>query len=707
MTTVTWIQDVNGNYEVSSPEHLRQIMHEGSLYTDAGSPPSSYWAADYKQTADIDLLGDSTDIKPIGSAQSQYQGVYDGGSFKISNWSYIDPKFNSTENCVDHAGLFGMSVNILKNIRLDGLWTIQGFTSYTGFLVGYLLNEDANSGAGIFNVECDFADGSLIDTNKNLPTAVGGVVGEVRSSMVAGITLKGSIDLHPAASTFAVGGVIGRSVSTTLKLLQNLATFPSGISAGNSSLTRSVAGGVLGACTFNSAGSLSTFINAMTGDINGLTGSGMAGGVIGEYYDPNLFASIDTMVNAMTGNITSSRLAGGVVAACSPAASSSRFVNYMSGNISSDDNSLVGGLVGSFYLNNGEHTPSSSINAMNGNVYNPAAGGVVNLTATVRTDFGLTYSTNNYVPSSSPTGYSTTSEFTDLPYLPLSGSDSHGNSYDFNFVFANLAGNSSYDSYTHLVLHKGDIYTPFGVNFDVPADNTTLYATFVNATTQIYLQPLLSVYVYRQFSLQPRSVNIPVVIDEVAGATSYKLTFQSDSGVEVVSVSGVSTLEHNITGVEPDTLYTIRLYADNELVEELTTTTLPNVSTSYDVQDFVQDGVITLPEDSASNIAEVMNELFNTGDVINVSVNKRGLDASFVRLGDTLSIEEIRSGGLLLPFIPTSGTGQDVSLTITDGSTVDIDYDDNANSVTVGNSVYFPNDYFILDGKKVTVVEYY
>ena len=106
--------------------------------------------------------------------------------------------------------------------------------------------------------------------------------------MVAGITLKGSIDLHPAASTFAVGGVIGRSVSTTLKLLQNLATFPSGISAGNSSLTRSVAGGVLGACTFNSAGSLSTFINAMTGDINGLTGSGMAGGVIGEYYDPNL-----------------------------------------------------------------------------------------------------------------------------------------------------------------------------------------------------------------------------------------------------------------------------------------------------------------------------------------------------------------------------------------------------------------------------------
>jgi len=35
MTTVNWVQDGNGNYEVSSPEHLKQLMNEGSLYTDA------------------------------------------------------------------------------------------------------------------------------------------------------------------------------------------------------------------------------------------------------------------------------------------------------------------------------------------------------------------------------------------------------------------------------------------------------------------------------------------------------------------------------------------------------------------------------------------------------------------------------------------------------------------------------------------------
>jgi len=65
-TTVTWTQDVNGNFEVSSAEHLKQIMHRGALYTDAGSPPSGYWnsGTSYVQTADIDLLSDQTD-RPV------------------------------------------------------------------------------------------------------------------------------------------------------------------------------------------------------------------------------------------------------------------------------------------------------------------------------------------------------------------------------------------------------------------------------------------------------------------------------------------------------------------------------------------------------------------------------------------------------------------------------------------------------------------
>ena len=54
-TTVNWIQDSNGNYEVSSANHLKQIMHKGalSLFTDTGSFPTDYWGdgTNYIQTA--------------------------------------------------------------------------------------------------------------------------------------------------------------------------------------------------------------------------------------------------------------------------------------------------------------------------------------------------------------------------------------------------------------------------------------------------------------------------------------------------------------------------------------------------------------------------------------------------------------------------------------------------------------------------------
>jgi len=76
-TIVTWVQDGSGNYQVSSPEHLKQIMHQGALYTDAGAFPTDYFATgtNYIQTADIDLLGDSTDIVPIGSSPIFFNGV--------------------------------------------------------------------------------------------------------------------------------------------------------------------------------------------------------------------------------------------------------------------------------------------------------------------------------------------------------------------------------------------------------------------------------------------------------------------------------------------------------------------------------------------------------------------------------------------------------------------------------------------------------
>ena len=201
-----------------------------------------------------------------------------------------------------------------------------------------------------------------------------------------------------------------------------------------------------------------------------------------------------------------------------------------------------------------------------------------------------------------------------------------------------------------------------------------------------------------------------MVITEVTGSIGYNITYEGPTGGEFTAVSGVTTLEHNITGLEPDTVYTIRLYADtgsgHVLTEELTTTTLPNVAANYDVNEFVEDGVInlsSLPGNTISNINEVMNELFTTGDLVSVSLSDKL--TSFINLGDQLSIEQI--DGVLLPFEENSGTGQAVSVILSDGSTtIGINYDDTVNTITVNNIVYYPGDSFILDGKKVTVVEY-
>lgn len=56
LTTVDWVQDSEGRYEISSKEHLIQVMNQGSVYTNSGSEPTNYWSSGYIQTANIDLV---------------------------------------------------------------------------------------------------------------------------------------------------------------------------------------------------------------------------------------------------------------------------------------------------------------------------------------------------------------------------------------------------------------------------------------------------------------------------------------------------------------------------------------------------------------------------------------------------------------------------------------------------------------------------
>ena len=714
MTTVTWVQDENGQYEISSKEHLKQLMNEGTLYTDAGTPPSDYWGSNYIQTADIDLLSDSTDITPIAF----FKGTYDGAEYRISNYSYADPNFNTSNACTLFSGLFGRCSGTIKNMRLDGVWTIEGFGKHSGFLAGYIITADTEE---LSNIECDFALGSFMDTNSagNFMN-VGGVVGYCRPNQVTGVTLKGSVDFRYDTSLYTtyMGGVCGYiQANGGAKLLRNLATFPSGIFG-------LAAGGICGgtAATFV----FSDFLNAMTGDIFGARAGGEVGGVIGHHREFLAPCSTYNMINAMTGNISSSydnSSIGGVFGKHSSQDSCQYMINYMTGNITftGTGTTSMGGLVGEAILET-TSSISNSINAMNGSVANGLLGEVSSnsnlITNTVtNTDFGLSFTTETF-GNGTPTGLLTSTEFTELPYAELVGTDGDGNSYDFEFVYGNLSGNSSYSDYTHLVLHRGDISTPYEVTYEKPENNVTVFLTYVNTQTQMVYPPSgitgtttvlgVTVVVPSLLSVQVRSINIPVVMSAYDGATMYRLTIEGPTGGEVTKVSGTTILEHNLTGVVPETQYTVRMYGDTgsgyELLEETVVTTLINAAASYDVSDFMVDGVVTFGSLGA-DLDLVINDLLITGDVVSVSLpSNTSVKSSFIKNGETLSINDVESA--LIPFYSSSGSGQNINFILSDNvTTVPITFDETSESITVDSVTYSTGDSFILDGKKVTVYD--
>ncbi|CAN0323426.1 unnamed protein product [Pylaiella littoralis] len=276
-------------------------------------------------------------------------------------------------------------------------------------------------------------------------------------------------------------------------MIPNLATSPSGINGTN-------VGGIAGQLTLEKGG-LTGWVNAMIGNISGLIWSG---GLIGRCFAYSGTDPMATLVNSMTGNITigvtpNASLdtgVGGIMGYLYSAAVNTHFMNYMSGDrISLESTAFVGGILGQGGSASGEIT--SSMNAMNDNVENAIVGndaGNISFSTTTRnTAFGLTYNVDTTTPVD-PTDVLYPTDFMDLPYVVISATSPDAIDYDFDFIFANLAGsgNSSYNIYTHCVLHKGDIAGPLRVDFDVLESNTTLYTTFINYPNETVVQNALT-----------------------------------------------------------------------------------------------------------------------------------------------------------------------------------------------------------------------
>ena len=716
--SITWVQDGSSRYEISSKEHLLQLMHGGTLYNDLGSSPTSYEAGSYIQTVDIDLINDHANITP---GISLVNGMYDGDTFKISNWSYVGA-FD------DYVGLFRYNTHsTIKNIRLGGVWHAYDNFKECGFLCSNV------NGGNVFNCEGDFDVGTTLGpgpvANANY-VYVGVLFARLSNiSTASGITVRGTVNTTEATNTQSrCGGVIGQLFSqnsqASVTNIRNLATFPNGLMA------RTV-GGVVATCTNVP---MTNVLCAMTGDItstlvNGFAGFG--GGVIGELTAPYTDCDVDNVVNSMNGNV-SGRYPGGIIGGMTATNSitASRLVNYMSGDIQeySTSDGVVGGLVARL-TGGGGKTISNSINAMNGDVSKTVFGGVlstgISTDATVDTTFGLTFETDT--GSATPlTGYLNDSIFTDLPYTDMTSTDSEGNYYNWDFVYGNLAGKSAYSAYTHLSMHKGDVSYPLYTKFDLES-NSTFYATFtdtgsnhmfINSSLTVLESEASVVYDYagtttlfpEPMTLFARPVNIVVNVTAVPEAVAYRLTYQSPTGSEITAFSGFTSLRQNIISLDPDTLYTIRLYTDVGFGFQLhatSTTTTP----SDDIQNYVIDDFRTGDEYSLEGlsgsakeaISARLNDLFSTGDEMQINnVVRSARTVTFVKKGDTIGVKD----ALLIPFEPGAGSSQSIVLTLENASTTTIDYDDTSNTITVQSVTRNIGDQFILDGKKVTVVDF-
>ena len=406
--SVTWVQDANLNYEISSVNHLLQLMHEGSLFTDAGTAPTSYLTSNYIQTVDIDLASEHANIVPIGYVSSgSFTSEYDGQGYTISNWSYA---------VSESSGLF-KSVNggqaVVKNLVLDGVWVLLNGNN-SGFLVGVL-----NNGAKIYNVTTNFASGTRITGVQSIAP----ICGFAPKSSMSNITVGGIIDEF--VSTGAVGGIVGFSNGSAPEpwtYLRNIATFTTGIVS-----TGSNAGGIAG--QFEHA--CSHVMNAMTGDIIG--DNSYVGGIFGRKR-----LAFEDVVNSMRGNITTTG-SGDTAAGISGFVEDGTFtrvLNYMTGDV---EYGFVAGARNGSTESSLNSTFVKCVVAMRGTTTHAA---LISNAGTseilLDTSYGIVSSFTNETITTMDVSSFDGVNADGLPFISFVDTDTLGNSINWDFVFGNV-----------------------------------------------------------------------------------------------------------------------------------------------------------------------------------------------------------------------------------------------------------------------------
>lgn len=747
-TTLEWTTNAEGQYEVASADHLVQIMQRGLLFHDEGDFPADHWSASYIQTTDIDLAECHAKILPIGNATTSFTGQYDGGHFKLSNWSYTQPTDSASTTA---NGLFGSVENAeVKRVCLTGVWTLMG-SDHAGLYLGDGFLVGSAAGSTVYDISLDLSEGTTMaggpTTNAVVSHRVGCVIGLISQSVVCGVTLKGVVEMRNFVAdghNTHVGGVVGYAINiaSSISFCRNLAVFPNNLTGFGS------AGGIVG---YFHMGTVEYCVNAMQGNVSG--GSN-AGGVVGIHVTGG---SGDALVNAMTGNVHATNNAGGIVG-CVDAYGTrtlvhTRLMNYMGGDVTGDVN--AGGVVGlttrTGEASTGDISITNSIVAMHGSVGQAVAGSSAfapsALDVIVNLNFGMVCA--GAVASSSSSSlqdFTTDPTFTDLPYVEMSGTDPDGFVQTFDFVFANLGGHEVYeDVYTHLSLHTAEVSTPIPTDYGLLSSNTTVYRTYSHlASKAIYVDDALTIveteaevaYNHNKSAvLLGLQTTLPVICEARALTIKATLALSLNSSLGtglglgdgvglnahlthqatsanaremVTDIASSTTTTAIIKGLEPSTLYMIRLYVDNALVEKVLVTTSANSAENYTATDFysTEEESFDISEVGDKMPAAIVNEVFTTGDTIEVDMafaRRTTRETTFVKKGEQVEMRRLEA--LLLPFDPSTTETQESSLKLSDDTSVTVSLSQGSSNISIGGKTYPSGRSFVIDGRKCTVFD--
>lgn len=237
-------------------------------------------------------------------------------------------------------------------------------------------------------------------------------------------------------------------------------------------------------------------------------------------------------------------------------------------------------------------------------------------------------------------------------------------------------------------------------------DPPLVLGTTGNVPYQTFSVPTVTTTEPELFLTTPRVASISATVVEVPGALTYQIT-KSVSGSDTTTIthSGISTGDVTIGSLTPETTYILQLYADTgsgyTLEDTRTVTTLANSATNYDTNVYRKNGKFDLSELNSSSLSllkNVINDVFATGDKLQIKLGRRTSDVAFVKVGEAVSTD----ASILVPFDSTGGSDQAITMNLSDNSTVAVTYDDVNNALEIGGSIVRLGESIVVDGKKLT-----